>query len=204
MLVQNSIRLKYASILFLLLLLVVSNDLLAQSLNEFNQSRLDINKTGMMVLGGWAAGNIVLNPILGRGASGSDKYFYQMNTWWNVVNLTIAGFGYYSAVSDDPSAFGALASLQEQHSIEKILLVNAALDVGYTLGGLYMKERSLNLSKNADRLHGFGRAVMLQGGFLLVFDAILYAVHKSNSQELMNILSSISLSSQGFCLRYTF
>ncbi len=157
-----------------------------------------------MVLGGWAAGNIIINPMLGRGASGSDKYFYQMNTWWNVVNLTIAGFGYHSAVSDDPNAFDALASLHEQHSIEKILLVNAALDVGYILGGLYMKERSLNVSKNADRLHGFGRAVMLQGGFLLVFDAIFYAVHKSHSQELMTILNSISLSSQGFSLRYTF
>ncbi|MEQ9298136.1 MAG: hypothetical protein RIF33_06225 [Cyclobacteriaceae bacterium] len=204
MLTQSSSSYKYAPILFILFFLLVSDDLWAQSLSEFNQSRLNINKSGMMVLGGWAAGNIILNPILGRGTSGSDKYFYQMNTWWNVVNLTIAGFGYYGAVSDDPQAFDALASLQEQHSIEKILLVNAALDVGYILGGLYMKERSLNVSKNADRLHGFGRAVMLQGGFLLVFDAIFYAVHKSHSKELMTILSSINLSSQGFSLRNTF
>jgi hypothetical protein len=186
------------------LFMLLSNDLWAQSLGEFNQSRLNFNKSGMLVLGGWAAGNMILNPILGRGAAGSDKYFYQMNTWWNAVNLTIAGFGYYNAITGDPQTFNALASLQEQHSIEKVLLVNAALDVGYILGGLYMKERSLNVSKNADRLNGFGRAVMLQGGFLLVFDAIFYAVHKSHSQDLINLLSSVSLSSQGFSLRYSF
>lgn len=158
----------------------------------------------MLILGGWAAGNMILNPIIGRGAVGSDKYFYQMNTWWNAVNLTIAGFGYYNAIHDDPSTFNALSSLQEQNSIEKILLVNTALDVGYILGGLYMKERSLNVNKNADRLNGFGRAVILQGSFLLVFDAIFYAVHKSHSQDLINILSAVSLSSQGFSFRYTF
>ncbi|MEM8896402.1 MAG: hypothetical protein AAGC88_17615, partial [Bacteroidota bacterium] len=109
----------------------------------------------MTVLGSWAAGNIIMNPILGRNATGSDKYFYQMNTWWNVVNLAIAGFGYYGTATDDPTSFNALGSLQEQNSIEKILLINAALDVAYVLGGLYMRERSLNVENNSDRLHGF-------------------------------------------------
>ncbi len=187
-----------------LLILFCAYDGLAQSLGAFNESRLDINKTGMIVLGSWAAGNIILNPILGSKTNGSDKYFYQMNTWWNVVNLAIAGFGYYNAASDDPSTFDALSSLQEQQSIEKILLVNAALDVGYILGGLYMKERSLNIDKNADRLHGFGRAIILQGTFLLVFDAIFYAIHKSNSRELLDLLQHVNISASGFSIRYMF
>lgn len=104
---------KYIALILFLLLVLVSTDLLAQTLSEYNQSRLDINKSGMIILGGWAAGNLLINPIIGRNATGSDKYFYQMNAWWNAVNLTIAGFGYYNAIGSEVQTLDALASLQE-------------------------------------------------------------------------------------------
>ena len=37
-------------------------------------------------------------------------------------------------------------------NIQKILLLNAGLDVGYMLGGLYLTERSKNTEKNPERI----------------------------------------------------
>lgn len=73
-----------------------------ESLESFNQKRLDINKTGMMILGSWAVGNMAVSGVaLGRGNFTEDrtKHFHQMNIYWNVVNLSLAGFGLYSAIS---------------------------------------------------------------------------------------------------------
>ena len=50
-----------------------------------------------------------------------------------------------------------------QQQIEKVLLVNVALDFGYLLLGLYLIERGRRLEK--DRWIGFGKSILLQGAF---------------------------------------
>ena len=68
-----------------------------QNLDSFNEDRLKRTQQGMLVLGSWATTNIITSPILANNSSGSDKYFHQMNGYWNSVNLIIAGFGYFRA-----------------------------------------------------------------------------------------------------------
>ncbi|MGB3180541.1 MAG: hypothetical protein WBB45_04085 [Cyclobacteriaceae bacterium] len=179
--------------LFLTLFLLASFQLvMAQSLTpageSFNERRLQITRTGMLVLGGWAIANLAGNPLLGRGATGTDKYFYQMNTYWNVVNLGLAGFGYYGAATADPGSFTLAETMREQFGIEKLLLVNAGLDVAYIAGGYYLRERGDRLDE--DRWRGYGRSLILQGGFLLAFDAVLFYILNNHGKALDTIITS--------------
>jgi hypothetical protein len=191
------------SLLFLIVLFFFPFEVFSQDLNDFNQKRVKINKTGMIILGSWAAGNIVMSPLIGRHTSGSDKYFHQMNAMWNSVNLVIAGIGYYGAMKENAGILTGWQSVEAQQSIEKILLVNSALDVAYIIGGLYLMERA-NRNDNPDRLNGFGKSIILQGSFLLAFDVIMYAIHNSNGNDLPNILKFVALTPQGISFTHTF
>ncbi len=80
---------------------------------------MNINETAMLVLGSWAAGNILVGTYGNFKASGEAKYFQQFNAMWNVVNLGIAAFGYLNAVNSDPSSMTKLEILNEYNSHSK-------------------------------------------------------------------------------------
>jgi len=177
---------------------------LQESLSEINQKRLKINKIGMLTLGSWALGNMAYSGLALRQAPGAEGYFYQMNIYWNIVNLALAGSGYYQATHTDPSALGLAESVGAHHQIKSLLLLNAGLDVGYMAAGLYMRERSKNAGERADMWEGFGRSLLLQGAFLFVFDLTLYAIHEAEAPKLRKLLESIQLSPQGVGLLWQF
>jgi hypothetical protein len=167
----------------------------AQSNTEllhFNQKRLQTNKIGMITLGSWALMNISTGAIAARQATGSNKHFHQMNAYWNVVNLALAGFGYYGSATADPALLDLFSSVKEHYGMEKILLLNTGLDAAYIATGLYLAERAKNSPTHADRLKGFGQSVMLQGSFLLAFDMVMYFIHNSHVPLLRDVLGNIS------------
>lgn len=176
-----------------------------QTLDGFNAERLDINRKGMMVLGSWALLNIASSPVMAGRTQGPQKYFYQMNGYWNIVNLAIAGFGFYSSLNG-ATDIGLAQSIAEQNKMEKILLFNTGLDVAYMLGGLYLVERAKNATQNPDRLKGFGRSIMLQGAFLFTFDVIMYGIHSKHGQSLLPVIEGLSFhpSFNGMGVSFTF
>lgn len=90
------------------------------TLDHFNTSRNNVNARAMLTLGGWAVANIAVNSVLyARASNGDRKYFYQMNAAWNVINLSIAGFGYYDATHSDTS-LTLYESIKEQSNLENI------------------------------------------------------------------------------------
>ncbi len=164
--------------LLILIFVIFAAGLHAQTLDESWESEKDFRKTGMLILGGWAAANIAGGVAFRANTSGSTKYFHEMNAIWNSVNLGIAAFGYFGAVKlANPET--ALDLYKEQISMDKILLFNAGLDLAYIAGGVFLMERSKTVSKNAQRLMGYGRSVVMQGAFLFVFDLAMVWVHKS-------------------------
>jgi hypothetical protein len=173
----------------------------SEALTDFNQSRKKITQTGMLVLGSWAVGNMAVSGLMMTRTSGSQYYFHQMNVFWNVVNLGLAGFGYYDALQMDPSGVGVSSSVSEFYSLQKTLLFNAGLDIAYIAGGLYLLERAKNAEKNRDRFRGYGRSVIVQGAFLLAFDTVLFFVLDSRSGELLPLLN---VSADGIGLRLRF
>jgi len=170
-------------VLLLILFLILISPVKAQKFDQirsFEIERTNINKTGMIVLGSWAIGNILVGTYGNFKYTGQTKYFHQFNTMWNVVNLGIAAFGYFNAAGSDPNLMTATQILNEYNSLQNFLLLNAGLDVAYMVTGLYLKERAKN-SSNADRLKGYGNSLLLQGGFLLAFDVALYFIHQNNA-----------------------
>lgn len=168
----------------------------AQDLLAFNQQRLEKQRVSMMVLGGWAASNIVLGGVLASQRTGEDRYFHLMNAGWNAVNLGLAAAGYYSAVNTDPGALDLYGSMQAHYNTQKIFLFNAGLDVGYMAGGLYLMERAKNTTDRPERLRGFGKSIVLQGGFLFVFDLAAYWVQARGNKDLAPLLQGFSFDGQ--------
>lgn len=191
---HNPLQWRLISCFFLLFLL---NGLYGQGnvvgLEAFNINRINHQQKAMLVLGGWAVTNIGSGLLLANQRSGSDKYFHQMNAYWNIVNLGIAGFGYLSAMKQDPASFGYYASADAHFGFQRILLLNAGLDVGYIMGGLYLTERSRRFivrdPKKADQLKGFGQSIMLQGGLLLLFDLANHFISAGNNEQLRLLIN---------------
>ena len=165
-----------------------SGQLWAQQLTDstsrdaFNENRLRINKTGMLVLGSWAVANIAWGSIAAQNTSGTTKAFHQMNAGWNLVNLAIAGAGYYSATKGGVG-LTLLETFEAQKSMENILLFNAGLDVGYVMGGLYLQSLALKYPNRSDQLRGFGRSLVLQGAFLFLFDVSMATIHNRHFKK---------------------
>ena len=193
--------------LYLIFQIAFSSILLGQSsldLTTFNESRLKLQRNSMLVLGTWAVGNIAVGSIMAGHTIGVEKQFHIMNAGWNIINLGLAGIGYYSATTTDPTSLDIYETIKAQQGIQKILLFNAGLDVGYMVGGFYLMERSKNTTKNQDRLKGFGRSILLQGGFLFVFDLCTYFLHQSHDSEIKNLLSNLTFNGQQVGLFFHF
>lgn len=172
-----------------------------EALRQYNQERIDYNKSGMLILGSWAIGNIATGAVMAGRTSGETKAFHQMNMYWNSVNLLIAGFGYFSAMREVPED-DLWATFSAQNSIEKVLLVNAGLDVAYIAAGLWLNERGMRLDD--EEFQGFGKSIMLQGAFLMSFDLIKYFVHNKHSKGLGKIVDQVNLTGNGLSLRWEF
>jgi hypothetical protein len=180
--------------IFMLCCLMVMQTAVAQdaSLSSLNSQRSETTKKGMWVLGAWAAGNIISGAIGSSKAAGEAKYFHQMNMFWGVVNASLAGAGLYSALHGNHQLPFA-ASLKEQAKLEKLFLFNAGLDVAYMAGGLYLIEKGKNSIKNTFRLKGYGKSILLQGAFLLLFDGAMYAILHQKGKKLYKLAEKIQV-----------
>lgn len=142
-----------------------------------NRRRLAINRTGMLTLLGWSALNIGTGAYGWATTAGETRYFHQMNVFWNGINAVIGGIGYAQASGEQPQGLSEVETIEETRSMQQILALNAGLDVAYIAGGAWMREFG---GGDDPRLAGYGTSVMLQGAFLFVFDAVLWALHESS------------------------
>jgi len=188
-------------ILFLFLIVFVNKVKAQDSLSNFNQKRNQINQTGMKVLGGWAIANIAIGSVGFYKTKGATKYFHQMNIFWNVVNLGIATTSFYGAKEASNKQYSVSQSISEQRKTERILLINASLDVAYMAGGWYLNRRGI--IKSSDRLHGYGNAVILQGAFLLLFDSSMFAIQNKHGKMADRFLNKVQVGFNGKQIGFT-
>lgn len=178
----------------------------SQNWHQLQQSRLKKQKTAMTILGGWAIGNIATGLVLEPRREGKSKYFHQMNMGWNVVNLMIAGAGFLGSQKAMKATYQADKAMREHYKIQKILLFNAGLDLGYMAAGAVLIERSknpINL-EDAARFRGFGESILLQGAFLFVFDLTTYFILAVDNKQLGKIVNGLSFRGKGFRFQMNF
>jgi hypothetical protein len=162
-------------------------------LTNFEKERISIQKKSMIALAGWSVANIVVSGIATDTRNKEMRYFHQMNVMWGSINLALAGLGYWGADREKIENPTLAAVLKHQNKIEKTYLINAGLDVVYMGAGLLMNKTSDN-QKNPEKFKGYGNSILLQGGFLLVYDAIIYAIHKKHGKQLKGMVEKVSLS----------
>lgn len=103
-------------------------------------------------LAAWSAASVLFGIVV-RGAVG------RQHVAWGAVDGAIAARGLLSA--NDRRR----APCERGRRLRRLLLANAALDVGYVGLGVAMSRGRLGLARRPD-----GAAVVVQGGFLLGFD----------------------------------
>lgn len=170
-------------------------------LQDFNLKRHQIDKRLMLGLGGWATANIAGSGMAWiLGSDGKTKYFHQMNVMWNLVNLGLSIPGYIKA-NKGSSAPTLYETLNQQRKTETIFLINAGIDLAYISSGILLRNKSTQ-NTDKDRLLGFGNSMILQGGFLLIFDWIAYTIHRRHSKDRLSpLLQRIELSDHGIGLK---
>ncbi len=175
--------------IFTFLLITACSSVFAQdSLKSFNYARYSTTTTGMDVLGSWAIANIGIGSVgWAESKGGSNKYFYQMDALWNVANLGAAIIGYTGAQKDKNKQLTPAESLKAQQKMEKIFLINGGLDVAYIGAGIFLQHRGD--IRNSDELRGYGKSIILQGAFLLLFDSSMYSAQRHNGNKLRSFLA---------------
>ena len=162
------------------------------NLLSFEKESRKITKKGMLVLGGFSAASIIGGAISTNSSSSQAKYFNQMNVIWGSANLLFAGLGYVSSLKTNTKDSTFLQLLLHQNKVSKTFLFNAGLDVAYVTTGLYLTEKS-KTNTNPAKIKGYGNAVMLQGGFLLLFDAFMYLNHNNHGKKLTFITNNLAI-----------
>jgi hypothetical protein len=169
----------------------------AQPLQNFNKERTQIDKRLMLGLGSWATSNFIVSGIgWATAPKGEAYYFHQMNVLWNTVNLGLAIPGYFKA-KKEVRTLTLEETIKIQRRTENIFLINTALDVVYISSGFALRNLAKSDLSKKDRFNGFGNGLILQGGFLFIFDLTAYALHKCHANKFLNTVQ-ISPNGLGF------
>ena len=118
-----------------------------------------------------------------------------MNVMWNTVNISLALPGYLKAKRGGKE-LALMEMIKEQKKTETIFLVNNVLDLGYIATGVWMRNEAPSQAGRADMFKGYGNSLILQGSFLLAFDAYAYYLH-SNHGKRFPLLDKISVHTSG-------
>lgn len=164
-------------IMLLLLAMYMTASAQDNALIRERQDFLKLNRQAMTVLGGWAAGNMVTSGILIGQHQGEERVFHAMNIGWNAVNMSIAAWGYFRTPVLIERESSQLDAIKRQGRYRNILAFNTGLDFAYIAVGLYAWERGRTSEQHRTLLRGTGKSLLLQGAFLLVFDAIQLGAH---------------------------
>ena len=163
---------------------------------DVNNRQTNISRISMTSLNGWAISNIAIGSLAFDGAQGKDRYFHQMNVFWNVVNLSIGIPGLIKTYKDRPTDFESTYKYQKK--LENVYLFNMGLDLGYVASGWALdnfgKTRTGDLG---DRFKGYGNSLVLQGSYLFVHDLILYFLYKSNNDRLDLVWKNVTIKPAG-------
>lgn len=186
---------------FLMLLLIPVMLDAQQGYEDFYKRSLSVNNAGMYVLGSWAITNMAVGAYGWARNDGSNKYFHQMNLFWNTVNISIAGFALYNNYTTDISLLSNEGMMNQHKMMERLFLINAGLDILYMGGGYYLTHIAKKKTKRKEMFNGYGRSVILQGGFLFVFDLIMYGIQRNNRLEFMRDFN-LSYLNNGLVLNY--
>jgi len=183
-------------LLFAFAITLIHNGYSQKNFNDsISYSRNMLTKNAMLVLGGWSVANIASGFIVAGQTTGEAKYIWKMNAYWNFINLGLAGLAYFNTVRSMNKHYSFSENNKAQRGMEKLYVFNAGLDLVYIVGGFYLRERGLKETdqKKMDQFRGYGSSIILQGGFLLVMDCVMYVLHHKNTMKMDSRLEKLEI-----------
>lgn len=137
-------------------------------------------------LGAWATGSVVVGAVMavvGRTAQlPVVSGFARQQVAWGAIDGAIAAFGAVRSRGQAPDGLSIIndddrpdeQSQQKARRLERLLTINAGLDVLYVASGIALAAAAAPLARrtgrDADRIVGDGLGIVVQGGFLLALD----------------------------------
>lgn len=173
--------------------------------NLFHKEQIRINQDGMKVLGGWAAANMIASGIATGQTQGSDKYFHQMNIYWNIVNgglVALSTLQTNKQLQHLPNSWVANRAFQKK--VEKLFLINTVLDLVYIGTGAYLLNKSSTSCSSPEMFKGYGQSLILQGGFLFLFDGAMYLLHHKHGLRHSKLLNQVAFDGQSISVTWVF
>ena len=188
--------------IILVIIFISSQYVFAQIPTDFNKQRNNIDKKLMLTLTTWSSANLIASSIGWASAgNGEAKYFHQMNVMWSAINIGLALPGYFKARNSN-SQISLGNTFRKQSETEQAFLFNTGLDIAYVTTGFLLKsEGKHNFPKQA-QFNGFGNGLLLQGGFLFLFDLSAYIIHRHHATLLNPTLDRLTMSSSGIGLKW--
>lgn len=178
---------KFLCLLSSLLLLCLTASAQGSTLERLNLQQAEILKIGMFVLGAWALLNILIGSVRLTKTSRNKRFFFQMNIYWNILNLLIAAGVLYYILSNDPAARTLPEAVSFHYLSLRLLYLSTGLALAFLTIGSYLKERSRS-SPKTDQYLGWGQSITLQALVLLLLGIVLVALLEQPAEELLGLL----------------
>lgn len=135
----------------------------------------------MIALTSWSALNISSSILLRNRLGLEASYLNQMNGFWNVINLTLGVPGiiksYRMLKNPDLSSWSV-----DQLKLPKIYKTNFFIDFGYIGAGVALTAFS-DRFKNPHMASGYGKSIIFQGAYLLVFDYVMFKLLQKKASQ---------------------
>lgn len=133
----------------------------------------------MPVLLGWAVGSATAGLIWLRSAGKFWRGLGSQFLGWGVIDGLIAGFALRGATENVARLEQGEISPEEHQrqwlQFERFVWLNVLLDIGYVLGGAWLKRSQ----PQDQQRQGMGWGIIIQGGFLLIWDILLASISRN-------------------------
>lgn len=155
------------------------------NLSEINSQRERFERRAMTTLLVWGAANTAAGTAL-LFTDWNDAGLMTLS--WGAINAGIAFLAISGQERLNPESPGLVEFLRREQGFQRIVAVNAGLNVSYITAGLLMGQYG-----NRSRTRQFGTAVAVQGAFLLAFDSYLLYRSTRYLDRLMPLLNTVSV-----------
>ncbi|MCX7997283.1 MAG: hypothetical protein N2691_06060 [Patescibacteria group bacterium] len=151
--------------------------------SEIALRQIALNTTGMNVLLAWGILNLVVGLFLAFRFNKKQQmhWFFLMNAMWGGINTAIAGGAIFFLGTIQPAQMELRQIIYLMFNFEKILVFSMGLNIAYVAIGAFLSACGAHEKKPV--LLGFGRAIQVQGGALLLFDTALLLLNMPLTKE---------------------
>ncbi len=154
----------------------------AQDSIQFQKKFFKIQQQSTLVFSGWSILNIGISSLCSKNLFNpvtSNEHFHLSNFNWNLFNAGFAGLSHYSVYTNSQKNWSIPELNKRKKRLERVLAVNIALDFIYIASGFLLKHATNPADpSNYPAFQGGGNSLILQGGFLLVYDSLFLSLIK--------------------------